>query len=182
MWINNVTQTTSTLSWVDFEEVALVFVYPKWIMGKRRVTYLGECSIILLLQSTLLSRPLLAGVAFLNRIRKIRWWFAALIWPIWTGPYNRHVIVTFLNLPLNAGLHSVLFLIAPLQGVWSCSLPPNLDHLHITYSSSYRQSFALVFFFFSLGHYFHFSWVYIIRSFLIIFFKLQLLEVSSLRK
>ena len=61
--------------------------------------------------------------------------------------YNRHVIVPFINLPLNAGLYGVLFLIAAsLLGVRLCTLSPNLDHLHITYSSSYLQSLAIVFF------------------------------------
>ena len=34
---------------------------------------------------------------------------------------------------------------APPQGVRSCALSPNLDHLHITYYYSYLQSFAIVF-------------------------------------
>ena len=60
--------------------------------------------------------------------------------------YNRHVVVTFINLPLKASLYGYLFLIAaPLQGVRLCAFSPNLDHLRITYSSSYLQSFAIVF-------------------------------------
>ena len=60
--------------------------------------------------------------------------------------YNWHVIVKFIDLPLNVGLYDVLFPIAAsLQGVRSCALSPNLDHLHITYYYSYLQSFANVF-------------------------------------
>ena len=62
--------------------------------------------------------------------------------------YNRHAIITFMNLPLNTGLYAVLFLItSPLQRIRLCSLSPSLDHLQITYSSSYLQSFAIVFLF-----------------------------------
>ena len=63
--------------------------------------------------------------------------------------YNRHVIVTFINLPLNVGLYDVLFLIAaPLQGVRWCTCHQTwIICLFITCSSSCLQSFAIVCFF-----------------------------------
>ena len=55
---------------------------------------------------------------------------------------NRHVYQS----STYAVLCDVLFPIAaPLQCVRSCAMSPNLDHLHITYSSYYLQSFAIVF-------------------------------------
>ncbi|GBN31442.1 hypothetical protein AVEN_138910-1 [Araneus ventricosus] len=46
-----------------------------------------------------------------------------------------------MNLPLCDGLYRAHFLIsAPLQGLWSCALAPNLDNLHIGSHCTYLRS------------------------------------------
>ncbi|GBM43691.1 hypothetical protein AVEN_26558-1 [Araneus ventricosus] len=59
-----------------------------------------------------------------------------------------NVIDRFMNLPLCDDLYRAHFLTsAPLQGVWSCTLAPNLDHLHIGSHCAFFQSFTIVPFF-----------------------------------
>ncbi|GBN26987.1 hypothetical protein AVEN_57703-1, partial [Araneus ventricosus] len=58
---------------------------------------------------------------------------------------SRNGIVTFMNLPLCDGLYRAHFRIsAPLQGVWSCTLAQNLDHLRIGSHCTYLRSFTIV--------------------------------------